>query len=87
MVAQENESKALQLVEDAEPIYKSSNHIWGILMSEVIRNYCLNIHDEVDFEKLEEVKKKANTNNYRYIESIATELMENESVEIKLLFL
>lgn len=87
MVAQENESKALQLVEDAEAIYKSSNHIWGILMSEVIRNYCLNIHDEVDFEKLEEVKKKANTNNYRYIESIATELMENESVEIKLLFL
>lgn len=87
MVAQENESKALQLVEDAEAIYKSSNHIWGILMSEVIRNYCLNIHDEVDFEKLEEVKKKANTNNYRYIESIATELMKNESVEIKLLFL
>lgn len=87
MAAQDNKSESLQLAEAAGTIYKSSNHIWGILMSEVVRNYCLNIHDEVDFEKLDEVVKKAKENNYRYIESMAKELTEDKEVDIKLLFL
>lgn len=87
MSAHDNRSKALQFVEAAEAIYKSSNHIWGILMSEVVRNYCLNIHDEVDFEKLEEVKTKATENNYRYLEILAIGLMEDEEIDVKLLFL
>lgn len=87
MAATDNKDKALELVDSAETIYRSSNHIWGMLMSEIVRNYCLNIHDEVDFETLEEVKEKAAGNDYRYIESMACKLTEDEDVEIKLLFL
>ena len=56
-------------------------------MSEVVRNYCKNIHDEVDFERLDEVKKKAQNNNYRYIETMALELISDENPNVKLLFL
>lgn len=87
IAAAENKDDALKFVEDAEAIYDASNHVWGMLMSEVVRNYCLNIYDEVDFEKLVEVQKKANENNYRYIESIACQLTEDDEVDIKLLFL
>lgn len=87
IAAAENKDDALNFVEGAEAIYDASNHVWGMLMSEVVRNYCLNIYDEVDFEKLVEVQKKANENNYRYIESIACQLTEDDEVDIKLLFL
>ena len=87
MLAYDDKKNAMDLVKEAEAIYKSSNHIWGILMSEVVRNYCLNIHEEVDFEQLVMVKAKAHENNYRYIESLATKLSEEEMVDVKLLFL
>ena len=87
MAASDNRDKAEKFVKDAETIYRASNHVWGMLMSEVVRNYCLNIHDEVDFEKLEEVRAIASKNNYRYIESMATKLTEEDDIDIKLLFL
>ena len=87
MAASDNRDKAEKFVKDAETIYRASNHVWGMLMSEVVRNYCLNIHDEVDFEKLEEVRAIASKNNYRYIESMAAKLTEEDDIDIKLLFL
>lgn len=85
--AYDDKEKAMTLVDTAEVIYKVSNHVWGILMSEVVRNYCLNIHDEIDVNRLVIVKSKAHENNYRYIELMATKLTERKLVDIKLLFL
>lgn len=87
MSALNNEKKAISLVEDAEVIYKGSNHVWGILMSEVVRNHCLSLHHMVDLERIEVVKTKAHENNYRYIETLATELTKEQKIDIKLLFL
>lgn len=85
--AAKDEIASIKYVDAAEEIYNASNHVWGMLMSEVVRNYCKNIHDEVDFERLDEVKKKAQNNNYRYIETMALELISDENPNVKLLFL